>query len=153
MFKIFKMKLDASKILLLIIIIILVVCILESRVMKTRSTYIYRVPQTYIEAEIKEMPIIIYNKRNVSKEDKQKFKEFKYKTKPKILIGDKTNKLVKNVKENFVSISSVNDLIDSGLHTMSDVLTLKQPIESKYRIVSNTPINNVFCDDKFIYFK
>ena len=121
--------------------------------MKNRSKYIYRVPQTFIEVEVKEVPVIIYNKHNVDKEERKKFKKYKYKTKPKILIGDKTNKLVRNVKENFVSINSVNDLIDSGITTMSDVLTLKQPIESKYRIVSDKPINNVFCDDKFIYFK
>lgn len=141
---------DWQKAFVILVITIVIVCWIESILIKRKIKYIYRLPQTYIEIKIKEMPVIIYNKHNITPEDKKKFREFKYKTKPIKMLGDKTTSLVTTVKENFTKINSVNSLIDSGLTTIGNVISLKQPTESKYRIVSNIPLNATI-DDKRVY--
>ena len=141
---------DWQKAFIILVVTIVVICWIESILIKRKIKYIYRLPQTYIEIKIKEMPVIIYNKHNITPEDKKKFREFKYKTKPIKMLGDKTTSLVTTVKENFTKINSVNSLIDSGLTTIGNVISLKQPTESKYRIVSNIPLNATI-DDKRVY--
>ena len=141
---------DWQKAFIILVVTIVIVCWIESILIKRKIKYIYRLPQTYIEIKIKEMPVIIYNKHNITPEDKKKFREFKYKTKPIKMLGDKTTSLVTTVKENFTKINSVNSLIDSGLTTIGNVISLKQPTESKYRIVSNIPLNATI-DDKRVY--
>lgn len=150
-------KLDKTKFFFILIIIVLLVCVIESIIMKRRSTRCFDGPQTYIDVYVYidgvKIPVTIYNKHNITDSDKRRFKEFKYKTTPKILIGDKTIGLVKSVKESFGNITSINAAIDSGLTTLSNVVTLKQPNESKYRVVSNTPLREVFTDGKRIFFR
>jgi hypothetical protein len=141
---------DWQKAFIILVVTIVIVCWIESILIKRKIKYIYRLPQTYIEIKIKEMPVIIYNKHNITPEDKKKFREFKYKTKPIKMLGDKTTSLVTTVKENFTKINSVNSLIDSGLTTIGNVISLKQPTESKYRIVSNIPLSATI-DDKRVY--
>lgn len=141
---------DWQKAFIILVVTIIIVCWIESILIKRKIKYIYRLPQTYIEIKIKEMPVIIYNKHNITPEDKKKFREFKYKTKPIKMLGDKTTSLVTTVKENFTKINSVNSLIDSGLTTIGNVISLKQPTESKYRIVSNIPLSATI-DDKRVY--
>jgi hypothetical protein len=150
-------KLDKSKIIAFIVITVLVICVVEALVMKHRSKTWFEGPQTYVQVYVYvdsiKHPVIIYNKHNITDADKRMFKQYKYKTTPKILIGDKTAKIAKDVKEQFSNITSINGLIDGGLTTLSEMIMLKQPIESKYRVISNVPINNVFTDGKRIYFK
>jgi hypothetical protein len=106
----------------------------------------------FVYVEGKKIPIVIYNKHNINESEKRLFKQYKYKTKPKMLIGDKTTKVILGMKERFSDVNSLNSLIDTGLNTISDVVTLKTPVETKYRIVSNEPIKGVFTDGKRIWF-
>lgn len=141
---------DWQKAFIILILVIVIICWIESILIKRRIKYIYRLPQTYIELKIKEMPVIIYNKHNITQEDKKKFRQFKYKTKPIKMLGDKTSSLVTTVKESFTNINSVNSLIDSSLNVVGNAISLKQPTESKYRVVSNIPLTATI-DDKKIY--